>query len=241
MSSIHAGKRTWTLVALAAVGALTLTACNDDNAADAASSTPPPAAAPTSPSAAASTPAAPPTTAATASPSGSAPAGAPSSAPAPAPATGGGTDATPGQTFKIGQPAQVQFTSGSTKGVIALSVSAIEAGDPADLDALKLGDKVKGLVPYYVRYTITNIGTTDLSFTSVDHVKGLLPDGSEAQELMIISGFAKCASPSLPKGFTNGQTAQGCAVALAPTATKVSGAEYWGSPYTLGKGAIFWK
>ncbi|MFG3053550.1 hypothetical protein ACGFZP_21725 [Kitasatospora sp. NPDC048239] len=239
MSSIHTGKRMWTLAALAAVGALTLTACNDDNAADTAISTPPPAAAPTTPSAAASTPAAAPTTPAAASPSASAPGGAPTSAPAPA--AGGGKDATPGQTFKLGQPAQVQFTSGSTKGVIALSVSAIEAGDPTDLDALKLGDKVKGLVPYYVRYTITNTGTTDLSFTSVDHIKGLLPDGSEAQELMIIGSFAKCASPSLPKGFTNGQTAQGCAVALAPTATKVSGAEYWGSPYSLGKGAISWK
>ncbi|MFF2045310.1 hypothetical protein ACFVVX_33335 [Kitasatospora sp. NPDC058170] len=239
MSSIRTGKRTWTLAALAAVGALTLTACNDDSGADTAVSTPPPAAAPTTPSAAASTPAAKPTTPAAASTPAGTPAGAPTSVPAPA--AGGGTDATPGQTFKIGQPAQVQFTSGSTKGVIALSVSAIEAGDPTDLDALKLGDKVKGLVPYYVRYTITNTGTTDLSFTSVDHMKGLLPDGSEAQELMIISGFAKCASPSLPKGFTNGQTAQGCAVALAPTATKVSGAEYWGSPYSLGKGAIFWK
>ncbi|MFI8084162.1 hypothetical protein ACIF6L_25590 [Kitasatospora sp. NPDC086009] len=237
MNGIHTRKRMWTLVGLAAVGALTLTACNDDPAADTASSTPPPAAAPTTPAASASTPAA-------ASPSGAAtgtPTTAATSAPAAAPAAGGGTDATPGQTFKIGQPAQVQFSSGSTKGVIALSVTAIETGDPADLAALKLGDKAKGLVPYYVRYSITNTGTTDLAFTSVDHVKGLLPDGSEAQELMIIGGFAKCANPSLPKGFTNGQTAQGCAVALAPAATKVSGAEYWGAPYSLGKGAIFWK
>ncbi|MFB7612705.1 hypothetical protein [Kitasatospora sp. NPDC056181] len=227
------------LVGLAAVGALTLTACNDDNSSDSAKNTPPPAAAPTTSAAAPTTPATSPTTPAAASPSASASTG--TSASAPAPATGGGTDATPGQTFKIGQPAQVQFTSGSTKGVIALSVSSIETGDPADLDALKLGDKVKGLVPYYVHYTITNTGTTDLAYTSVDHIKGLLPDGSEAQELMIIGSFAKCPSSSLPKGFTNGKTAQACAVALAPTATKVTGAEYWGSPYTLGKGAISWK
>ncbi|AUY50166.1 hypothetical protein [Streptomyces sp. CB01881] len=227
------------LVGLAAVGALTLTACNDDTSSDSAKNTPPPTAAPTTPAAAPTMPVSTPTSPAAAGSSSSTPAGA--SATAPAPATGGGKDATPGQTFKIGQPAQVQFTSGSTKGVIALSVSSIETGDPADLDALKLGDKVKGLVPYYVHYTITNTGTTDLAYTSVDHVKGLLPDGSEAQELMIIGGFAKCPSTSLPKGFTNGQTAQACAVALAPTATKVTGAEYWGSPYTLGKGAISWK
>ncbi|WP_406202320.1 hypothetical protein OH807_23840 [Kitasatospora sp. NBC_01560] len=240
MSTIHAGTRMWTLVSLAAVGALTLTACNDNDSADSAVTTPPAAAAPTTPAPAASTPAAAPTTPSAANPSAPA-AGAATTPAAPAPAAGGGTDATPGQSFKIGQPAQVQFTSGSTKGVIALSVTTIEAGDPSDLDSLKLGDKVKGFVPYYVRYSITNTGTTDLSFTSVDHIKGLLPDGSEAQELMIIGGFPKCPSSSLPKGFTNGQTAQGCAVALAPTATKVTGGEYWGAPYTLGKSAITWK
>ncbi|MFJ3790255.1 hypothetical protein [Kitasatospora sp. NPDC090091] len=241
MTTIRTGRTAPAFIVLAAVGALALTACNDDSSSDAAQTAPPTAAAPTSgPAAAPTTPAG---QATPSTPAGSAGASSPA-APAPtgsAPAAGGGGPfATPGQTFKIGQPAQIQFTSGSTKGTVALTVTSIDAGDPADLEPLKLGDKVKGLMPYYIRYSITNTGTTDLSHTSVDHMKGLLPDGTEAQEVMVIGNFAKCPSPSLPKGFTNGQTAQSCSLAVAPAATKVTGAEYWGSPYTLGKG-VNWK
>ncbi|MER5730473.1 hypothetical protein ABT084_19420 [Streptomyces sp. NPDC002138] len=170
--------------------------------------------------------------------------GAPSSsasAAASAPAAGGAAGtAKAGQQFKIGEQAQFPFTSGSTKGTIALAVTAIEKGQPEDLAPFKLGDKVKGMVPYYIRYQVKNVGSTDLSFTSVNHVKGHLGDDSEAQELMVIGKFEKCPNDSLPKGFVNGQTAPGCAVALAPAGAKVASAEYWGDPFTLGKGLI-WK
>ncbi|MEV6581495.1 hypothetical protein AB0M92_25420 [Streptomyces sp. NPDC051582] len=158
-----------------------------------------------------------------------------------APAAG---QAKPGQTFKIGETAQVPFSSGSTKGAIALTITTVEQGQPADLDSLKLGDKVKGMIPYYIRYSVKNTGTTDLSFASVSHMKGLLPDGSEAQGVSVIGKFEKCKDETLPKGFTNGQTQTSCAIALAPSAqTKVVGAEYWGDPYNNlndSKG-LFWK
>ncbi|MEV6974358.1 hypothetical protein [Kitasatospora sp. NPDC093806] len=240
MMSITAGRSTRALVVLAAVGALTLSACNDDSSSDTAK-TPPPAAptaaATTAPPAATSAPAAPSTPAATsAAPSAPATPAAPSAPPA------GGATAAPGTTFKIGEAAQVPFTFGSTKGTVSLAVTSIQAGDPADLDPLKLGDKVKGMVPFYIRYTITNSGTTDLSNTSVDHIKGLLPDGSLAQEVSVIGEFAKCSSASLPRGFVPGQTAERCALAVAPNASvKVTGAQYWGSPYGQGKTGLNWK
>ncbi|MEU3574523.1 hypothetical protein AB0E96_39880, partial [Kitasatospora sp. NPDC036755] len=156
---------------------------------------------------------------------------------APAPA---GSAPAAGTTLKLGEAATIPFSSGSTKGTIALAVTSIEKGDPADLASLNLGDKAKGLVPYYVHYSVTNAGGTDLSYTSVNHMKGLLADGTEAQELMVIGSFPKCKSESLPKGFTNGQSATSCAVAMSPEASKVAGAEYWGEPYTLGKG-LNWK
>ncbi|WP_330294508.1 hypothetical protein [Streptomyces sp. NBC_00503] len=226
MSRFGIRANTAAAIGLAAVGALTLTACNDDD----------PGAAKTSPPAASSS------ASASASPS-AAPA---SSAPATGGATGGaggGETAKAGQSFKIGQPAQFPFTSGSTKGTIALTVTSIEEGVPADLAPFKLGDKVNGMVPFYVRYSVKNTGSTDLSFASVGHIKGLLPDGTEAQDLMVIGKFEKCPNDSLPKGFTNGQSATGCAVALAPsTSVKVTGAEYWGDPFTLGKGkSLTWK
>lgn len=164
------------------------------------------------------------------------PAGAPSSPAADgydgAPAAGGGAVAKSGQAFKIGQTATVPFSYGSNKGgQIALTVTGIDAGTPADLSALNLGDKAKGKSPFYIRYTVKNTGNTDLSFSSVGHMKGLLDGGSEADTVLTIGKFEKCPSDSLPKGFTNGQTQTSCAIALAPTGTKVTGAEYWGDPY----------
>ncbi|MFF1558835.1 hypothetical protein [Streptomyces sp. NPDC058279] len=193
-----------------------------------------------------------PSSAAAGSPTASSPAGgyaepstaaSPSSAGSAAPAGAGGT-AKPGQSFKIGETATVPFTYGTTtSGTIALTVTSVEQGQAADLDSLKLGDKVKGMIPYYVHYTVKNVGTTDLAYASVGHMKGLLPDGSEASGVSVIGTFEKCKDESLPKGFTNGQSQTNCVIALAPSAqVKVVGGEYWGEPYsTVGKKALTWK
>lgn len=233
--------RTMALAGLAVVGALTLSACNDDAASsDSAATTPPATQAPATPSAAPTTPAASasaaaPTGGATGGTGGAATGGTTGGAPAQA-----GTPAAPGSTVKIGDAATIAFSSGSTKGTVSLAVTSIDKGDPADLTPLKLGDKAAGMVPYYVRFKVTNTGSTDLSFASLTQMKGTLPDGSEAAEVMLIGTFDKCPHPSFPKGFTNGQSITSCVLALAPAATKVSGAEYWGEPYTLGKG-VNWK
>ncbi|UQX03293.1 hypothetical protein [Streptomyces sp. RerS4] len=213
-------KTTLGTIGLAVAGTLVLTGCKDGN--EELISDRPSAPATAAPSSAASS--APSAT--------SAPSAAPSTD-ASAPAAGAGGVAKPGQVFKIGESATVPFSYGSNKGgQIALTVTAIEQGNPADLDVLKLGDKVKGMIPYYIRYSIKNTGTTDLSYSTVGHIKGLLGDGSEAQGVSIIGKFEKCPNESLPKGFTNGRTQTSCAVALAPSAqTKVSGAQYWGDPY----------
>ncbi|MFD7082311.1 hypothetical protein [Streptomyces sp. NPDC059918] len=227
MSTNTMRRATTGVIGLAVAGTLTLTGCKNGNEEVAPAQSSAPAAQPSQggqDTAQPSTPAS------------------PSAGGGQAPAAG---QAKPGQTFKIGETAQVPFNYGSTKGgTIALTVTAVEQGQPADLDALKLGDKVKGMIPYYVRYTVKNVGTVDLSYASVGHMKGLLPDGSEAQGVSVIGKFEKCKDESLPKGFTNGQTQTSCAIALAPSAqTKVVGAEYWGDPYNNlndSKG-LFWK
>ncbi|MEU4120154.1 hypothetical protein AB0F71_37335 [Kitasatospora sp. NPDC028055] len=228
--------RTMALAGLAVVGALTMTACNDDAASSDSATTPPATQAPAAPTAAPTTPAA---SASAAAPTGAATGGTTGGTTGGAPAQAGPT-AAPGTTVKIGDAATIPFSSGSTKGTVSLAVTSIDKGDPADLTPLKLGDKAAGMVPYYIRFKVTNTGSTDLSFSSLTQVKGTLPDGSEAAEVMLIGSFDKCPHPSFPKGFTNGQSITSCVLALAPTATKVSGAEYWGEPYTLGKG-VNWK
>ncbi|MEU8436012.1 hypothetical protein AB0F18_24535 [Streptomyces sp. NPDC029216] len=220
MSSISMRKTTLAAAGLAVASSLILTGCKDGN-----EEVP---AAPAAPSAQASQPGG------YATP----PAGAPSSPAAGgydgasgAPAGGSGAVAKSGQAFKIGEAATVPFTSGSKSGQLALTVTSIEAGSPADLTSLNVADKVKGKTPFYIHYTAKNTGTTDLSFASVGHMKGLLDGGSESDTLLIAGKFEKCPSESLPKGFTNGQSQTSCAIALAPTGTKVTGAEYWGDPY----------
>lgn len=210
-------------VGLAVVGSLALTGCEngDDGAtaqpaASSLAGAPASSAAPTGPS----------------SDAGAAPAGAPGTAKA-------------GQVFKIGEAAEVPYDYGDFKGSrIALTVTAIEQGTPADLEGLGLGDKANGKVPYYIRYTVKNIGTTDMSYASVGHVSGLLGDGSAAQSLAVIGKFEKCKGESMPKGFAGGQTQTTCAIALAPSAqTKVAGAAYGGNPYNAANRseAITWK
>ncbi|MFF2195043.1 hypothetical protein [Streptomyces sp. NPDC058157] len=235
MSSISMRKTTLVAAGLAVASSLVLTGCKDGNE----------EALPAAPSAPASQ---------SSAPGGYAtpPAGAPSSPAAGgydgasgAPAGGGGAVATSGQSFKIGQAATVPFTSGSKSGQLALTVTSIEAGNPADLASLNVGDKVKGQTPFYIHYTAKNTGTTDLSFTSVGHMKGVLDGGAESGVLLVAGKFDKCPSESLPSGFTNGKTQASCAIALAPTGAKVTGAEYWGDPYNnLSKPAqkgLTWK
>ncbi|MFB7258476.1 hypothetical protein [Streptomyces nojiriensis] len=223
MSTISMRNTTLGAVGLAVIGSLVLTGCkngDEELPAQPAASSP----GGTSPTAGAS-----------ASPSTG-----DSAAPAGAPGT-----AKSGQVFKIGEAAEIPYDYGDFKGSrVALTVTAIEQGTPADLEGLKLGDKANGKVPYYIRYTVKNIGATDMSYASVGHVRGLLGDGTEAQSLAVIGKFEKCKEESMPKGFTNGQTQTSCAIALAPSAqVKVAGAEYWGNPYNAisnGKG-ITWK
>ncbi|MGW7330090.1 hypothetical protein ACWGIU_16145 [Streptomyces sp. NPDC054840] len=229
MSTISMRTTTLGAVSLAVAGTLALTGCKNGN-----EELPPaqPSTSAGAPSASADAPSS------AASPGATAPTTGGSEAPA-----GANGTAKSGQTFKIGEAAEVPFSYGSNKGgQIALTVTAIEQGNPADLDALKLGDKVKGMIPYYIRYSVKNTGTTDLSFSSVTQVKGLLGDGTEAQRLSIIGEFEKCPNESLPKGFTNGRTQTSCAVALAPSAqTKVAAAEYWGNPYNYPNKGLVWK
>ncbi|MFB0630342.1 hypothetical protein [Streptomyces sp. AB3(2024)] len=220
MSTISMRKTTVVAAGLAVAASLVLTGCKDGNE----------EITPAAPSSQPSQPAGQPSGYAS-SPAGSPSAGG-SAGSSGAPAAGGsGAVAKSGQAFKIGEAATVPFTSGGKTGQLALTVTSIDAGNPADLAPLNVADKVKGQTPFYIHYTVKNTGTSDLSFASVGHIKGLLDGGAESGVLLTIGKFEKCPNESLPQGFTNGKTQTSCAIALAPTGAKVTGAEYWGDPY----------
>ena len=187
-----------TLLASLAVPALLLTACGGDD----------PVVTPAAPSP---------------SSASEAPASSSSAAAAAAPAAATGTTA-PGTELKIGQRAVVPFTYGTdTSGTIAITVTAIEQGDPADL--AKFGDKAKGITPFYLRATIENVDGSDLAYTSVS-LRGTGPGGRSTG--VIISGETdRCESGSAGKDFSKaGAKYDTCVLTAASTGSSVTEAAY---------------
>ncbi|GHE77088.1 hypothetical protein GCM10017786_02980 [Amycolatopsis deserti] len=189
-------------VLLAALAApVLLTACGSDDDSTAGAPAPNPASATTAPS---SVP--------------------PPESSAPATAAAGGATTAPGTELKLGERAVVPFEYGNSKsGTIAITVTAIERGDNADLAAF--GDRAKGLTPFYVRATIENVGGTDLSYSSVS-LRGLGADGRSTG--VIISGDTdKCESESAGKDFTTaGAKYQTCVLTAAREGGSVTAAEF---------------
>jgi fructose-specific component phosphotransferase system IIB-like protein len=132
-----------------------------------------------------------------------------------------------GTKLKFGEKAIVQVKSGQDAGAIGITAVSIKKGSAADLAALKLGDKGKGFVPYFVTFKVTNEAGTDLSFTSLSGTHGLLGDGSPAQSLIVFGDYKPCASDDAGKAFnTVGSSYTTCTPALAGAGAKVSGANY---------------
>ncbi|WP_033292986.1 hypothetical protein [Amycolatopsis jejuensis] len=182
-----------------------------------------------------------PAPAATSAPSSSAPAEGGSSSP--------GEYTKQGSTLKIGEKAVVPFKSKTNTGAIGVTVTGIEKGAEADLASLNLGDRAKGMTPYYVRVKVTNESGTDFSYSSLGLMNGLLGDGSRAQRVTVIGKFAKCDSDHADKTFTTkGASYDSCVLALAPSGAEVTGANYSASTYRdlapntdYGDDALVWK
>ncbi|WP_016697672.1 hypothetical protein [Actinoalloteichus spitiensis] len=134
-----------------------------------------------------------------------------------------------GTELALGEPAYIPFKYADSTGVVSVTLDAIDKGDPSDLDPLDMGDQVAGLVPYYLRYTVTNESGDDLAFSSLGGTRGILPDGSRAQDLTIIFGnLDQCDGESAGSDFTEvGASYQACDISLAPEATEVAGLEIW--------------
>lgn len=126
-------------------------------------------------------------------------------------------------------------------------MTSIQKGDTADLVNLvnlRLNDRAKGLVPYYVQGTVENPSGTDLhSIVAQGYFSGLLPDGSEVDSVLVYEAddFTKCPATSAPANFTvKGASYQTCQVTLAPPASAVTGAKWWDEPYSLSH-PVMWK
>lgn len=168
------------------------------------------------------------------------PAGSPAGTPAATTSPSAGGAARPGTTLKIGQPALVDFTYNDKKGRLQITVTAIQKGARSDLARLDLDAKAKKLVPYYIRSTIKNAGTTDLSLTMPPAPRGLLASGEETRALKVLGTFTTCDSYPKTHGFRPGKSYKSCSPVLAAPDADVTGAVWSNDPYSGDEG-VTWK
>jgi hypothetical protein len=144
-------------------------------------------------------------------------------------APAGDVEITPqGTALAMGDKAVVPFLRGSEKGMVGVTITKIDKGAPADLAPLELGAQADGLVPYYIRITVTNESGTDFGGSSLVSLNGLLADGSEAGGVYSVpESFEPCGKGSAGDDFvTAGTSYETCTIALAPESAQVTGASY---------------
>jgi hypothetical protein len=159
-------------------------------------------------------------------PSSSAP-----TSPAAAPAEqdgGGGVPAAatkPGTKLKLGQKAVVAVKSGSVTGTVGITVTKIEPGDKA-VFAARFKEKANGMDPYYVRYTVENVGGTDLSRSAAPLLDAVGPGGGSTGAI-VIGSVEGCERGRPDETFAKaGATYETCRLQAARTGIAVTGAEY---------------
>lgn len=136
------------------------------------------------------------------------------------PAAGNAQITPPGTKLKIGRKAVVPWEYGSTQGIIGITVTAIE-GDMAAFRQ-QFGAKANGLVPYYIRYTVENVGGTDLSNTGAPRLSDGGPTG-----VVLIGSLSDCESGDADSEFTStGVTFQSRRLQTARTGSTITSAVF---------------
>ncbi|MFF5985507.1 hypothetical protein [Prauserella flavalba] len=138
----------------------------------------------------------------------------------------------PGTELKVGETATIPFTYGTDKsGTIAVTVTAIDKGDPADL--AQFGERANGLVPYFIKFKVENVGGTDLSYASVD-LRAITADGRGTGVVITGDVEGKCETENADSEFTTaGATFETCTLQAAQDGVEVTGAEFdEGDEYT---------
>jgi hypothetical protein len=129
----------------------------------------------------------------------------------------GVTLAKAGAERRFGEPALVAHQIDPRRAsVLSLSVDSVQEGRIADLAAYQLDPRTRKSRPYYVRITVRNVGTGDLSGAGIP-----LYAVSSSNALVQPSSFTSspvrwCPSTPLPTGFGAGRAVGTCVVYLVP-------------------------
>ncbi|TDC98437.1 hypothetical protein [Actinomadura sp. 7K507] len=143
----------------------------------------------------------------------------------PAPAAGNAQTTPPGTKLRLGQRAVVPFEYAGRTGTIGITVTAIQRGDQAAFQQ-RFGSRAAGMAPYYIRYTVENVGGTDLSRSSAPLLGGVGPDGGSTGAV-VIGSLPGCERGRPDESFAAaGAKYQTCRLQAARSGGAVAGAEY---------------
>jgi hypothetical protein len=121
-----------------------------------------------------------------------------------------------GTELKFGKPATVAYEPNTQRSsVLSLAVDSVQEGRISDFAAYQLDDRTKKSRPYYVRVTVKNLGTGDLSRAAIP-LLAVNDKNTQYQPSSFNNTFARCPSLPLPAGFVGGKSVQGCLVYLIP-------------------------
>ena len=139
----------------------------------------------------------------------------------------------------MGERAVVPFKYGSRTGTIAITVTGIEQGDQAAFSA-RFGSRASGMVPYYIRYTVENVGGTDLSSSSAPLLRAVGPDG-RGTGVGVIGDLPGCERGRAGDQFTSaGAEYEACRLQAARQGGEIAGAEYEESEGGYRDSPIVW-
>lgn len=121
----------------------------------------------------------------------------------------------PGTELKVGERAVVPFEyTDDTKGTIAITVTGIEKGSASDLPEKSDGSSVDSrITPYYISFTVENVGGDDLKYSRVDLDGRLAGGDSTGAVLTVVGGVDQCESESAPSEFNEqGASYESCTI-----------------------------
>jgi hypothetical protein len=132
---------------------------------------------------------------------------------------------------------------------VGVTVTSIVKGSKADLANLALSGSDKHNTPYYVHFTLTNLGPDDpyMDFDPTDKMVGIDSAGSSVTTTIASDDPKSYPSQCRPVaikdgGFHHGAHYDTCTVILDAKSMDITTVQWWEDPYGLGNNqGVYWK
>lgn len=153
----------------------------------------------------------------------------------------------PGTTLAIGDTAVLAHPDDSGEegdtALLAATVTEIEEVTLDDLAELEMGDRLDGLVPYYIHITVAGVDESSeaLAGTVLSNPFTGATAGSPAQNLNVIGSFEPCDVSSLDSEWGADSTQDICVISLVSEGSEVDSVVYAPSGSDYRNNPVLWE